>query len=204
MDQLGQIAAHRERIADLIESLDADQLSTPSLCEGWTVQEVAGHLTSLWNVRMPSFVWRVFRSGFDLHAASLAVGQELGARPVAEIAEDLRSNARNKRTPPAAGLEVPLSDAWIHALDMCVPLGITYDVDIADVMAIVDTMVDERSRPARANDFDARFTWRATDTDWSHVNGDEHAFSGPMHAIVLAFYGRGDALGLLQGPVHLL
>lgn len=204
MDHIGQIAAHRERIADLVESLDDAQLSTPSLCDGWTVQEVAGHLTSPWNVRMPSFVWRVFRSGFDLHAASLAIGKELGARPPAEIAEDLRRNAHNRRTPPAAGLEVPLNDAWIHAHDICVPLGITYDVDLADVMAIVATMVDERSRPARANDFDERFSWRATDTDWSHINGDEHAFSGPMRAIVLAFYGRGDALGLLDGPTHLL
>ena len=40
------VAAERRAIAALIESLDAAQLATPSLCAGWDVKTVAAHLVS--------------------------------------------------------------------------------------------------------------------------------------------------------------
>ena len=35
----------RTRVADLLEGLSPTQLDRPSLCDGWTVRDVAGHLT---------------------------------------------------------------------------------------------------------------------------------------------------------------
>ena len=39
------VATERRSTADLFEGLDAGQLATPSLCEGWTVKHVLAHLT---------------------------------------------------------------------------------------------------------------------------------------------------------------
>lgn len=204
MEYFEQAAAHRRRIADILDTLDDEQWRTPSLCEGWTVQEVAGHLTAGWNISLPKFVWGIIKARGDFNKANVAFGKELGARPGKDIAADIRANADDRFTPPGVGSEAPLSDAWIHAQDMFVPLGITYEVEVADVMPIVDLMVEEKSRRVRGNDYEERFSWRATDTDWSHINEGKPEFSGPMAAIVLALYGRGDAWGALEGPVEQL
>jgi uncharacterized protein (TIGR03083 family) len=39
------IDAQRLSLADLLDDLSAEQWRTPSLCEGWTVRDVAAHLT---------------------------------------------------------------------------------------------------------------------------------------------------------------
>lgn len=204
MDHFEQIAAHRRRIADILETLDDEQLSTESLCAGWTVREVAGHLTSGWQIGLPRFVWGVVKARGDFNRANASFGKELGARSAKEIAADLRANAGDRFTPPGVGSEAPLSDAWIHAQDMFVPLDITYEVDVADVMPIVDLMVEKKSRRVRRNDYEERFSWRATDIDWSHTVDGTPEFSGPVAALVLALYGRGDAWGVLEGPVDQL
>ncbi len=204
MDDFERIAQHRHRIADILDTLDAEQLATPSLCQGWTVQQVAGHLTSGWNIGLAKFGLGVLKKRGNFHAANIEFGRELGARPAREIAADLRANAADRFTPPGSGPEAPLSDAWIHALDMCVPLGITYDVEIDDVMPIADLMVQKKSRRVRLNDFEERFSWRATDADWAHTTPGTPEFSGPVAALILALYGRGDALGQLEGPVDQL
>lgn len=204
MDAWQRVAAHRNRIADIVESLDAEQLATPSLCEGWTVQHVAGHLTSGWNIGLGKFALGVLKKRGNFHAANIEFGRELGSVPANEIAADLRAHATDQWTPPGSGVEAPLSDAWIHALDMCVPLGIDYEVEVDDVMPIADLMVQKKSRRVRLNDFEERFSWRATDTDWAHTSAGAPEFSGPVAALILALYGRGDALGQLEGPVDQL
>ena len=204
MEHFDKVAVHRRRIADVLEGLDEAQLATPSLCEGWTVQEVAGHLTSGWNLGWSKFLWGVIKARGDFNAANIKFGKQLGDRPIAEIVAELRDNADNRFTPPGIGSEAPLSDAWIHAQDMFLPLGITYAVALEDVMPIVPALVEKKSRRIRGNDYEERFTWRATDTDWAHVNDGAPEFSGPMMAIVLALYGRGDVLGQLEGPVDQL
>lgn len=83
-------------------------------------------------------------------------------------------------------------------------LGIDYDFVVDDVMPIADLMVQKKSRRVRLNDFEERFSWRATDTDWSHQTPGTPEFTGPVAALILALYGRGDALGQLDGPVHQL
>jgi uncharacterized protein (TIGR03083 family) len=39
------IDTQRSRIADLLEGLTVEDWAQPSLCEGWTVRDVAAHLT---------------------------------------------------------------------------------------------------------------------------------------------------------------
>ena len=39
------IDQQRSLLADLLDNLTAEQWSAPSLCEGWTVRDVAAHLS---------------------------------------------------------------------------------------------------------------------------------------------------------------
>jgi uncharacterized protein (TIGR03083 family) len=39
------IRTQRLAVADLLQNLDADEWGHPSLCEGWTVNDVTTHLT---------------------------------------------------------------------------------------------------------------------------------------------------------------
>src|SRR5260221_8898425 len=63
---------HAERdalIADL-EGLTDEQWATPSLCTGWTVRDVVGHLISTAKVTPPKFFAGFIGSGFKFHAMS--------------------------------------------------------------------------------------------------------------------------------------
>ena len=96
------IADERRGLADLLEGFDAQQWATPSLCDGWTVQASAGHLTAGWNVSLPRFVGNIIRyRNFD--RANLHLGLALGDRPPAAIVADLRDHAEHRFTPPGFG-----------------------------------------------------------------------------------------------------
>nr|WP_202968191.1 maleylpyruvate isomerase N-terminal domain-containing protein [Pseudonocardia sp. AL041005-10] len=55
-------ARYRRGFADLLSSLDPAQLATPSLCSGWDVRTVAGHLVSALTTSVPSFLVQVLRA----------------------------------------------------------------------------------------------------------------------------------------------
>ncbi len=203
-EYFAQAAAHRRRTADILEGLTPEQWATPSLCGNWTVQQVAGHLTAGWNIGMGKFMWGLVKARGDFNVANSRFAEQLGSRSPAEIIADLRDNADDRFTPPGIGSEAPLSDAFVHALDMFIPLGIDYDVPLADIEPIMPVFVTKKSRRVRGNDYEETLSWRATDSDWSHINDGAPEISGPILALLLALYGRGDALGQLEGAVDRL
>lgn len=125
-DLFSDIATQRRQIADTLEQFTPDQWSTPSLCQGWTIQEVADHLTAGWNIGVSRFALRMIRAGGRFARANQRFGHRLGARPPEEIIADLRANANHRFTPPGSGPEAPLTDCIIHAQDMLVPIDIHY------------------------------------------------------------------------------
>lgn len=57
----------RGQLADLLDTLKPEQWSTPSLCAGWTVRDVAVHVTQV-NVSRGEYVRAAIRSGFRFDA----------------------------------------------------------------------------------------------------------------------------------------
>ncbi|MDH3755005.1 MAG: maleylpyruvate isomerase family mycothiol-dependent enzyme, partial [Acidimicrobiia bacterium] len=121
MDNFALIAEQRRRVADTLAGLTDDQWSEPSLCGDWTVQHVAGHLSSGWNISTPRFIRGLVRARGSFNNANARFGRELGARSTEEIIADLRANAEHTFTPPGAGSEAPLADVLVHAQDMFIP-----------------------------------------------------------------------------------
>ena len=57
------IDAERSWLADLLEGLSSDDWEHPSLCEQWTVRDVAAHV-ALAQTRVLDLLWPAVRAGF--------------------------------------------------------------------------------------------------------------------------------------------
>ena len=90
------IARTRRAVADLVDGLDADQLDTPSLCAGWSVKVVAGHLTAAVTTPTLAFLRELLRRRGDGHVTNTVLARNLAELPAAELARLLREHADRK------------------------------------------------------------------------------------------------------------
>lgn len=139
------VAKNRLRFADLIDSLDEADLRTGSLCAGWTVRDVAGHLAIASDPSMPALVVAVLRAGGSYDRAMDRLSRESAARPVAELTATIRANAESRFAPPMVGPRGPLTDVLVHFLDVAVPLGLPYDFNPAEVRTCLEFVTTGRS-----------------------------------------------------------
>ncbi len=80
-------------LADRVEGLDPEQAATPSLCEGWRVRDVVGHLVHLAEATQLSMARDVVRNGPSPQRALGRVAVRLGDLPLDELASRLRRAA---------------------------------------------------------------------------------------------------------------
>ena len=193
--------ANRLLAADLFDTLTPAQWRTPSLCAGWTVQDVAAHLTMPFQVSVgPQALLELalrHRGSFD--AWGDATTRRLGQQPPARIVATLRERARDPLTVPFVGALGPLSDTAIHLRDAARPLGSDVSPPLGCWRVVLDFLVSPRGSRGfvrRGRLKDLRLV--ATDQDWSWGSGSEAR--GPSEALALAVTGRPVALADLEGP----
>ncbi len=197
------IAAERRAIADWLEGLTPEQLATPSLCEGWTVQDVAAHLTTLCSVSFPAMTWRIMKAGGSFPKAVDRLTHDLSRRrPTSALVAGLRANATNGKHPPTVPA-APLTDAIVHGEDMRRPLGAVRDVPLPAARTALEFVASGRDRGT----FVPRGRLRglrlvATDQDWASGEGDE--IRGASLPLLLGALGRKVALPELTGAVNAL
>ncbi len=189
------IHAERQALAADLEQVPDAQWATPSLCGGWTVRDVVGHLTATAELTGPGFFAGLIGSGFRFQAMQAnGVAKQTEGTPADTLA---RFKAQINATTHAPGpMDSWLGETIVHAEDIRRPLGIahTYPTDattrIADFYRGSNLLIGGKKRVSG-------LTLRATDTDWSAGSGPEVA--GPSIALVLVMTGRGSALGELSG-----
>ena len=182
----------RREVADLIDLIDAETPSawaTPSLCAGWTVRNVAAHLTHS-TIAAPRMLVEAARSGFRFNAVvdRLAVTD---GRPPAELAESLRAVVGTRRHPPGTTAIEPLTDVLVHAQDICVPLGIDRPMPVDAAVAAAER-VWAMGFPFRARKRFAGTRLVATDADFAAGEGREVA--APIRELLLLLTGRETAV----------
>ena len=190
------IHAQRQALADDLAGLTDQQWQTPSLCAGWTVQDVVGHMVATARMTPPRFFGHFAGSGFnfDKMAAKDIVVETRGG-PAATLSA-FRAVETATSAPPGPKLSW-LGEALVHAEDIRRPLGIrrSYPVDavtrVTDFYAGSNVLIGGKRRVTGV-------TLRATDADWSHGTGP--LVEGPAAALMLATTGRKDALADLHGP----
>ena len=179
------IDSQRIEVAALVEKMGPSQWSTPSLCAGWTVGNVAAHLTHS-AVGTPRMLWEAARSGFRFNAVvdRMAVADR---RPPAQVAAQLRDLVGSRRHPPGTTALEPLTDILVHAQDICIPLGIDRAMP-ADAAAAAAERVWSMGFPFHARRRLPDYRLVATDAPFAVGNGRE--VFAPIRELLLLLTGR--------------
>ena len=189
------IHVERKALAADLEGLTDEQWSTPSLCGGWTVRQVLGHMASAAAMTPPKFFLKLIGSGFRFNAyAEKEIARECEGTPDDTLAR-FKARADWSKHPPGP-VDTWLGETIVHSEDIRRPLGIShaYPVDavtrVADFYRGSNLLIGGKKRAAA-------LTLRASDSDWSAGSGPEVA--GPALSIVMAITGRPAHLDDLSG-----
>ncbi|SDL46445.1 TIGR03083 family protein [Glycomyces sambucus] len=190
---------HAERAA-LIEDLallEDAQWDAPSLCEGWTVHDVAAHLVDTARATRLGFLLSMVRARFDFDRQNArGIARERGATPRETLAR-LRAAAPRTSTPPGP-LGTRLVEEVVHGEDIRRPLGIEHAYDPEAVARALRTHLELGASMGGAKELAARVRFTATDADLAIGEGPE--VRGSALALLLAASGRKAALSELDGP----
>ena len=198
-DQIWQaIDAQRTSLTSLLEHLSDDEWAHPSLCAGWTVRDVAAHLTLQqlgpgatlgMMLKWQGSLERTIQHAARLRAATLTTRQ---------IIAEIRGMTGSRRHTVGVTYLETLTDILVHSQDIALPLGrhLTMPPDAAAVAATrVLSMRWPPPLPSARKMAGVRLT--ATDTSWSAGDGPE--VRAPMAALLLICCGRLAALPQLSG-----
>lgn len=184
-------------VADMLSELSEEQQTTPSLCRGWSVHDVAAHLVMPLEVGMPTFVLTMLACRGDFDRANVRLTRQQARRPFAEIVEVLRRRAASRFTPPGSGPEAPLTDLLVHGLDIRWPLGLARELPQEPVRTSLTFLTGRSADGLVPRGLLDGLHVRADDIDWAHGRGP--AVSGRAEALLLVLTGRSAGLGALTG-----
>ena len=185
-------------VADILDSLGAEEWSTPSLCDGWSVRDVGAHLSMAATSSASEMLPWVLRSrgSFDRMVRDSAIDR--ARRPTDEIVSDLRGIVGSRKLVPGTFWRDPLLDVIVHTHDIARPLGITVAAPVEAARTAADWVWSRRRFPF----FPA---WRlrglrlvASDVEWERGDGLE--LHGPVESLLLVSTGRPAGLAELDGP----
>ncbi len=197
VDLPSRIASNRRLLADFFDGLDGAQLSTPSLCDGWSVREVLGHLVATATGGLGGLLVDVVRARGSVNRANEAMARRAAERPVAELTAVLRQQADDDAKASGVRPMGQLADGCLHLRDCARPLGLDADASLDDWRTLLDWLPGGVAGlvPKRRL---VGLRLRASDQEWSWGSGPEA--EGPSEALAMAVAGRPAALADLTGP----
>jgi uncharacterized protein (TIGR03083 family) len=189
------IHAEREALAADLDPMTDEQWATPSLCAGWSVRDVLGHMTATAKMTPPAFFLAMARAGFRFDTmAARGVAQETAGPPARSLAEFRRYTQATSH--PPGPTQTWLCETVVHGTDIRRPLGLTRDypeptlVQVADFAKGTNVLLGAKKRIDGLH-------LQATDTEWAAGSGPE--VSGPLLSLIMAMTGRSAALADLSG-----
>jgi len=177
----------RLRIAGLLDSLTPAEWDAASLCEGWRVRDVAGHVALVPTVTTWQLLAATPRARFDLNRVNTLLAVRAGDAPPEQILRRLRQHAGDRTTARVLDTRDSLFDAIVHSQDIALPLGRRLDVPPESTRRGLQR-VWEMGWPFRARRRLAGLTLTATDADWTVGAGPE--VRGPALGLLLLLTGR--------------
>ena len=192
------IDAQRTSLADLLQDLSEQEWQHPSLCDGWTVRDVAAHLTlQQLGARAAIAMMARYRGDID-KAVRESARERAGALSPGQVIAAIRAMAGSRRHNVGVTYRETLIDALVHAQDIAVPLGRSHPMPPEAAAAAATRIWTMRwPPPFPASRAMRRFRVTATDTSWAAGQGPE--VSAPISAILLLSAGRRTALPELTG-----
>lgn len=187
-DWSAHIATTLDRTASALAELSPEQWEAPSLCEGWRVRDVAGHL--VWRLGEPTgaIVRTASRSLLSgrLDAAIAQIARDVAQAPVDELVAELHRVAEAKVYRHGRTGITELTEAVVHSIDMFEALGLPLRLSPRSTSAVavarLKTPFAKEARRASGR------TLVATDARWRIGTG------APIEAtaarLIAALYGR--------------
>jgi uncharacterized protein (TIGR03083 family) len=189
------IHGEREALAGDLASLTDEQWATASLCPGWPVRDVLGHIVATAKMTPGAFFAGLARAGFRFNdMSSNFIAAEATAAPADGLAE-LRRHLTDTTHPPGP-VEAMLGEAVVHGEDIRRPLGIkrAYPPEAvtraADFFRRSNLLIGSKRRIAGLR-------LQADDLEWAAGSGPE--VTGPALSLLMAMTGRAAALDDLSG-----
>jgi uncharacterized protein (TIGR03083 family) len=189
-------------IGSLLHELDDADFDRPSLCDGWAVRDVLGHMGLGHTTPMLAMTGRIARYGFNVTKASF---NESKSRFAGSSPDEIRAfwddvmvaghprKGISRMIPTSAGF----LDHLVHNQDIRRPTGHGREVPEDRLRRALSLIRTEGSPMYNPKKKVSGLRLHATDVDWSE--GDGPLVSGPGEAIVMAASGRRAALGELAG-----
>lgn len=196
-------AKARRDYADLVEPL-TDRADESTLCGGWTVHHVTGHLAAFVDVGLPGFFLNMAKHRFDYDRAADTLARRHAERPMSELIASLRDKAGKKSSVPIFPGEMTATDVVVHTQDVRRGLGLGGAPDPELVGTALEFLTTHKmaSSIVGKNKYDG-LRLEATDTGWAH--GEGQLVSGPAESLMMAMAGRpvtdeltGDGVAVLR------
>jgi uncharacterized protein (TIGR03083 family) len=182
-------------MTETLASLSAEQWATPSWCDGWSVQETAGHILAAAEQTPANFYKELIQAGFRFNVFTDRAARRLSAVGPDELVRRLGARTTTTNHPPAPVMAM-LGEIIVHGQDIRQPLGLAHTPPEGAVVAVADSWKNSNILIGSKNRI-AGLHLRATDAEWSHGEGPE--ISGPVLALVLAMSGRKGSHRALSG-----
>ena len=179
------IDEQRVDLADFLDTLTPEQWETPSLCRGWTVRQVAAHITHS-TTNWGKLTLELLRSGIRFNALTLRMARDDQRKPE-EITAAMRAMVGVRRHPPGTAVADPLMDVLVHGQDIVRPLGIERTMPIPAAVVAAER-VWTMGFPFNARKRFPNVTFTATDADFSV--GDGEVMRRPIQDILMTLSGR--------------
>jgi uncharacterized protein (TIGR03083 family) len=198
-DVWAAIDLQRRRTADLLAGLSEEQWDHPSLCEGWTVRDVAAHLT-LQQMGLGDALRSALRHPGGLNRIIRESARDRARRPADLLVAEIRASMGSRRSNVGLTSLETLTDILVHGQDIAVPLGLELEMP-PEAAAVAAERVRASEGTPKAQVFRhlplEGFRLSATDVSWAAGEGPE--IRGPIAALLLLFTGRRAGLNRLTG-----
>ena len=185
----------REEFASFLDGLTPEQWNSPTLCEMWTVRDVAIHTVSYDELSAAGLVARFLKGRLNTDRINAIGVADYADRTPEQITAMIRAHAEPHGLTGGFGGRIALTDGMIHQQDIRRSVGIRRTIDPERLRTALDFA---RFAPT------IRGAWRArgvrlvaSDVDWSHGTGPE--VRGTGEALLMAMAGRLAALDDLDG-----
>lgn len=188
--------AERRDLADYLATLTTQEWEQPTLCPGWSVRDVAGHVPAYDQLSWQSVLALLARSGFSLSRSNQTLVERSRKLGPDQLLSRLRAHTAPSGITRMFGSAIALTDTLVHHQDIRRALGHPRTVPPERLVAALQFAPRARALPAPANVRGLRLV--ASDVGWSHGTGPE--VSGPGEALLIAIAGRAQGLSELSGP----
>lgn len=189
-------------IGKLLHELGDEELDTPSLCDGWRVRDVLGHMALGHTTPMGAMTVRIARYGFNVTKASRleskAMFEGTAADEVRRFWDDVMVGQHpRKGISRLIPTKASFLDHLVHNQDIRRPTGRRRSVPEERMRRALELVRAESTPLFSPKRNVAGLRLKSTDVEWQA--GDGPVVEGPAEAIVMAASGRKAGLAELHG-----